>query len=178
MAQQAQLQWRDGGVPVSTRFDDPYFSLENGVDETRHVFLGGNDLPGRLRDGFHIAELGFGTGLNLLATLEAWGERPGAFRYTSFEAYPMGRDDMARALSAFAGIGPFADLLLAAWREEGGEMQVGPARLEVVVGDARETLPLPAERLRPTRRRASSAVVWMRRGLTLNGCPDMGANVT
>ena len=141
MAQQAQLQWRDGGVPVSTRFDDPYFSLENGLDETRHVFLGGNDLPGRLRDGFHIAELGFGTGLNLLATLEAWGERPGAFRYTSFEAYPMGRDDMARALSAFAGIGPFADLLLAAWREEGGEMQVGPARLEVVVGDARETLP-------------------------------------
>ena len=141
MAQQAQLQWRDGGVPVSTRFDDPYFSLENGLDETRHVFLGGNDLPGRLCDGFHIAELGFGTGLNLLATLEAWGERPGVIRYTSFEAFPMGRDDMARALSAFAGIGPFADLLLAAWREEGGEMQVGPARLEVVVGDARETLP-------------------------------------
>ena len=60
---QAELEWRDGDVPVSTRFDDPYFSLENGLAETAHVFLDGNDLPGRFRDGFHIAELGFGTGL-------------------------------------------------------------------------------------------------------------------
>ena len=25
--QHAALNWRDGGVPVSDRFDDPYFSL-------------------------------------------------------------------------------------------------------------------------------------------------------
>ncbi|MEL6889540.1 MAG: FAD-dependent oxidoreductase, partial [Pseudomonadota bacterium] len=70
--QSAKLEWRDGRVPVSTRFDDPYFSLDNGLEETRHVFLGGNDLPARFRDGFHVVELGFGTGLNLLATWEAW----------------------------------------------------------------------------------------------------------
>ena len=45
--QHADLEWRDGAVPVSTRFDDPYFSLENGLAETRHVFLTGNDLPAR-----------------------------------------------------------------------------------------------------------------------------------
>jgi tRNA U34 5-methylaminomethyl-2-thiouridine-forming methyltransferase MnmC len=62
-----------GGTPVSTRFDDPYFSLADGLAETRHVFLAGNGLPARFRDGFHIAELGFGTGLNLVATVLAWG---------------------------------------------------------------------------------------------------------
>ena len=70
--QQARIDWRDGDVPVSTRFNDPYFSLENGLAETRHVFLAGNDLPARFRGGFHVGELGFGTGLNLLAALDAW----------------------------------------------------------------------------------------------------------
>ena len=43
--QTAEVIWNAGDVPVSVRFDDPYFSLENGLAETRHVFLGGNDLP-------------------------------------------------------------------------------------------------------------------------------------
>ncbi|MFV0302628.1 MAG: FAD-dependent oxidoreductase, partial [Paracoccus sp. (in: a-proteobacteria)] len=61
---QPALDWREGGIPVSVRFDDPYFSLAGGLAETGHVFLAGNDLPARLRPGFHVAELGFGTGLN------------------------------------------------------------------------------------------------------------------
>ena len=32
-------------APVSVRFNDPYFSVNNGLDEARHVFLGGNGLP-------------------------------------------------------------------------------------------------------------------------------------
>ena len=64
--QQADLEWRDSGVPVSNQFDDPYFSLDNGLEETWHVFLTGNELPARFCDGFHIGELGFGTGLGVL----------------------------------------------------------------------------------------------------------------
>ena len=90
--QSAELTWRDDIIPVSTRFDDPYFSLGGGLAETRHVFLAGNDLPARFAPGFHVAELGFGTGLNLLATLMASGGA--ALRYTSFEAYPMAATDM------------------------------------------------------------------------------------
>ena len=106
--QQADLVWRAGDVPVSVAFDDPYFSLEDGLAETRHVFLSGNDLPERFRDGFHIAELGFGTGLNLLAALQAWRAAavPGRLRYTSFEAFPMAPDDMRRAQARFAGLTP------------------------------------------------------------------------
>lgn len=136
---QATLEWRDGIVPISTRFDDPYFSLANGLDETRHVFLAGNDLPARLRAGFHVAELGFGTGLNLLATLLAVGDTP--MRYTSFEAYPMSGPDIARALQAFPQAAAVAGDFLAHWAAGLRQFQVGPIAVEVIVGDARSTLP-------------------------------------
>ncbi|MEN8839935.1 MAG: FAD-dependent oxidoreductase, partial [Octadecabacter sp.] len=101
--QQANLEWRDSGVPVSLQFDDPYYSLDDGVAETEHVFLGGNDLPPRFRGGFHVAELGFGTGLNFLVTLAAWREAgvKGKLHFTSFEAFPMEARAMMRALGAF-----------------------------------------------------------------------------
>lgn len=138
LRQKSDVEWREGEVPVSTRFDDPYFSLENGLDETRYVFLSGNCLPERFRDGFHVAELGFGTGLNFLATLAAWGDRPGRLHFTSFEAYPLDRAEMARALAAFPGLD--AAPLLEVW-EPGRVMQIGPASLRLVLGDARKTLP-------------------------------------
>lgn len=135
--QLAELIWRDGGIPVSTRFDDPYFSMQSGLDETRHVFLRGNDLPARARPGFRIAELGFGTGLNLLATAAIVTEGP--VHYTSFEAFPMAPDDMARALSAFPELDA-ADLI-AAWTHEARCFTLGALEVEIIVGDARQTLP-------------------------------------
>jgi len=136
---QAALEWRDDAIPVSTRFDDPYFSLANGLDETRHVFLAGNDLPARLHPGFQIAELGFGTGLNLLATLIACGDSP--IRYTSFEAYPMSAAEIARALAAFPEAEAVAAPFLAAWARGDRQFQLGPIDVDIVIGDARETLP-------------------------------------
>ena len=142
--QRAELEWREGGVPVSTRFDDPYFSLENGLAETRHTFLAGNDLPARFRDGFHIAELGFGTGLNALATLQGWiaAGAPGRLHFTSFEAFPMAPDAMAQALAAFPELAPLAVPLLDAWGNSAREIDLGHGmHLEVIAGDARQTLP-------------------------------------
>lgn len=139
----AKLDWRGGDVPVSTRFDDPYFSLENGLAETRHVFLSGNDLPARFTDGFHVAELGFGTGLNLLACLQAWrdsGAR-GVLHYTSFEAFPMAAPDMIRAQAAFAELAGIAAELAPHWRKGAGEVALDDLRFTLVTGDARETLP-------------------------------------
>lgn len=139
--QQADLEWADGQVPISTRFDDPYFSLENGLAETVHVFLRGNDLPTRFAPGFAIAELGFGTGLNLLATWAAW-EQSGQttpLTFTSFEAYPMAIADMARALRAFPSLAPWRDRLLDHW-QGAGACDLGTLRLTVITGDARQTL--------------------------------------
>ena len=136
------LDWRDGIVPVSRRFDDPYFSLADGLAETRHVFLAGNGLPGRLRDGFHVAELGFGTGLNLLALWLCWQGvgAPGVVQFTSFEAYPLTAEEMARALAAFPEAAAVAGPMLAQWSAGARVIDLPGLRAEVIVGDARETL--------------------------------------
>lgn len=141
--QTEQIEWRSGDVPVSTRFDDPYFSLDDGVAETEYVFLQGNDLPARFADGFHIAELGFGTGLNLLVAWNAWMQRglPGPLRFTSFEAFPMTQDDMARAHQAFPDFDGRRDLLCEAWTPSGGQINLPGLVAEIIIGDARETLP-------------------------------------
>ncbi|WBU63689.1 tRNA (5-methylaminomethyl-2-thiouridine)(34)-methyltransferase MnmD [Paracoccus aerodenitrificans] len=135
--QTPQLDWREGGIPVSTRFDDPYFSLAGGLEETRHVFLAGNDLPARLHPGFHIAELGFGTGLNLLALAQI-AEMP--IRFTSFEAFPMDAAQLSRAHAAFPDE---LDLLSAELRRgiTQPRFTVGQVTAEIVIGDARKTLP-------------------------------------
>lgn len=141
--QRAELEWRDDRIPVSTRFDDPYFSLDNGLAETAHVFLGGNDLPGRFRDGFHIAELGFGTGLNLLATLKLWREsgQKGVLNFTSFEAFPMRPSEMIRAQQAFPEITEIAEELAPHWRDDLKVVSLPDLAFRMVRGDARNTLP-------------------------------------
>jgi tRNA U34 5-methylaminomethyl-2-thiouridine-forming methyltransferase MnmC len=141
--QTAAVEWRQGGIPVSTRFDDPYFSLENGLDETGHVFLAGNGLPGRFGNGFHIAELGFGTGLNLLASLSAWRQAGGTgrLRYTSFEAFPMAPDEMIRAQAAFADLKDLSGELERHWTGHAQEIVLDDLHFTLIQGDARETLP-------------------------------------
>ncbi len=140
--QSPALDWRDD-IPVSTRFDDPYYSLENGLEETRHVFLSGNGLPERFRDGFHIAELGFGTGLNLLAALDLWRRtgQQGRLRFTSFEAYPLDGPQMIRAQSAFPAVAEVARDLAPHWQDRATRITLPDLDFTLVTGDARETLP-------------------------------------
>ena len=141
--QRPELDWQ-GGAPVAVRFDDPYFSLSDGLAETRHVFLDGNGLPGRFRPGFHVAELGFGTGLNCLAALRLWNVVgvAGPLRFTSFEAYPMAASDMARALAEFPEISDLIEPLVEAVRAGHRSLKSDRLDLRIVEGDARETLPL------------------------------------
>ncbi|MDB6177248.1 tRNA (5-methylaminomethyl-2-thiouridine)(34)-methyltransferase MnmD [Paracoccus sp. Z330] len=135
-ADQPQLTWRDGAVPVSVRFDDPYFSLSGGLAETRHVFLDGNDLPARLHAGFHVAELGFGTGLNCLA-LASVAQVPVVM--TSFEAYPMDVAQLTQAHGAFPGFAALSAQLRQGWGQPC--IQVGHVQLRLQIGDVRQTLP-------------------------------------
>jgi tRNA U34 5-methylaminomethyl-2-thiouridine-forming methyltransferase MnmC len=132
----ADLDWREGAIPVSRRFDDPYFSLNGGLDETRHVFLAGNDLPARLRPGFHVAELGFGTGLNLLALAQI---ATVPIRFTSFEAFAMSPDELARAHAAFPDLADLSAQLRAGWPQR--RFTVGQVQAEVIEVDARDGLP-------------------------------------
>jgi tRNA U34 5-methylaminomethyl-2-thiouridine-forming methyltransferase MnmC len=140
--EQGGVSWRDGTIPVSTQFDDPYFSLADGLAESRHVFLAGNNLPARFAPGFHIAELGFGTGLNLMAALLEWraSGTPGPLHFTSFEAYPLDAPTMARALDAFPQARAAADPILAQWAN-GPRIRMPDLHADIIIGDARDTLP-------------------------------------
>ena len=135
------LRWEDG-VPVSEAFDDPYYSRADGLAETHHVFLDGCGLPQRWqgRDRFCIAELGFGTGLNFCAAWHLWQET-GTLDFVSFERFPLGTDAIDRSLNVWPEITAERKALIAAWSPEGGMFDFGSARLRVIVGDARETLP-------------------------------------
>lgn len=114
------LVWGDDGLPRSGRFGDVYFSSDDGLAETRAVFLTGCGLPqawaGRRR--FVVGELGFGAGLNIAALLELWSRfRPpgGRLQVFSIEAFPVTRDDAARALGRWPELAAVAAPLLGGW---------------------------------------------------------------
>ena len=120
MAADSPLTWTDDGQPRSALFGDVYFSAEDGLAESRAVFLQGCGLPeawaGRRR--FVVAELGFGTGLNIAALLQLWQTaRPpdGHLHIASIEAHPITADEAARALSRWPELAPIANLLTARW---------------------------------------------------------------
>lgn len=83
-----------GEQVYSRAFDDIYFSREDGVAESRYVFLQGNDLPEiwQEKHQFCIAETGFGSGLNFLLTLQAWRDDPHHCKqldYYAIEGFPL-----------------------------------------------------------------------------------------
>lgn len=106
-------------TPTAKDFDDIYFSSDGGLDEAHAVFLTGCGLPERWmgRDVFTIAELGFGSGLNFLATMQAWEKSgsQGRLHYISVEGFPFERDDLRRALSQFPELSGFAAPLIEQW---------------------------------------------------------------
>ena len=107
--QSANLEFNSEGTPVSRDFDDVYFSNDNGLEETRYVFLGGNQLEVRFPHHPHplfvVAESGFGTGLNFLTLWQAFDafcrQHPDAtlqrLHFVSFEKFPLKADDLRLA---------------------------------------------------------------------------------
>lgn len=159
----ADLIWQDDGSPRSARFDDPYFSASGGLEETRHVFLTGNSLPERFTKRFHIAELGFGTGLNLLAAWQAWlasGQKT-PLRFTSFEAYPFTHDDMQKAHKAWPELAAFSAAFLAHWPCT--SLRLSTLHFDLIVGDAGRTLP----------QWQSKAEAWFLDGFSPSKNPEM-----
>lgn len=97
----ANIIWREN-QPYSKDYDDIYFSKENGIEETRYVFLQHNHLPERFAQTqahpFTIVETGFGSGLNFFETLGLWQQYPQqqALHFISVEKHPVSIDDLQK----------------------------------------------------------------------------------
>ena len=117
------LAWQDG-LPYSTRFGDVYFSAGSGLEETRHVFLAGNQLAQRFAalssgESFTIGETGFGTGLNCLSAWQLFEKcaPPGAsLDYFSIEKFPLADEELRAALALWPELKELTDALAMRWR--------------------------------------------------------------
>ena len=112
-----------GDTPVSDAFNDIYYSPEDGIRESEHVFIEGSQLVERIvslspGETLTLVELGIGTGLNCLLTAQAWLQhRPlGArLRYIAIDAFPM-RQPMLEALNTrWTSLSGLTDTLIKRW---------------------------------------------------------------
>lgn len=115
-----QLDWSRPAAPAARDFDDIYFSVDGGLAETEAVYLAGCGLPERWgrHDKFSVAELGFGSGLNFLATWRLWDtQKPkdGHLHFVSVEKFPFSQDDLKQALSAWPELSDYAAGLIKLW---------------------------------------------------------------
>lgn len=149
--QQAHLNWDAQGQPLCARFDDLYFSNEDGLAETRYVFLANNQLPERFAtlaagEQLVIGETGFGTGLNFLCAWQLFEQQaaPAArLHFVSVEKYPLNKADLQRALALWPELAPYAEQLLAQYMalHPGFQRLVfaeGRIVLTLLIGDALE----------------------------------------
>lgn len=153
----SMLDWKDG-QPFSDRFGDVYFSTDSGLEETRHVFLRGNDLARRFAalqagESFCIGETGFGTGLNFLCVWQLFEQTAPAgasLDFFSVEKFPLSDDDLGAALALWPELFEGTEALLGRWKRRvpGWNRWCfanGRVRLTLVIEDVATALPqLPA----------------------------------
>lgn len=146
----AELAFAGDGTPFSPIYGDVYHSAQGALEQARHVFLAGNDLPARWQghEVFSILETGFGIGLNFLATWQAWLDagRPCRLHFISVEKHPFLRNDLQTLLARHPSLASQATDLLAQWPlpTEGVHrlhFEQEAIALTLLFGDAAQQLP-------------------------------------
>ncbi|VAX35369.1 tRNA (5-methylaminomethyl-2-thiouridylate)-methyltransferase / FAD-dependent cmnm(5)s(2)U34 oxidoreductase [hydrothermal vent metagenome] len=118
----ADIIWDKKGLPHSVLFDDKYFCKENGLEESKYTFCGGNALEERWQNLstnnsgiFTIAETGFGSGLNFLCAWQLWNmcaPKNWKLHYISVDQYPFSNQDLSKALSLWPTLKNFTSQLI------------------------------------------------------------------
>lgn len=152
----AKLKW-DRQQPYSLDFDDIYYSSDDGLAETEHVFIQNNQLDERFNalskplatPAFVIIETGFGTGLNCLCAIKHFIDQApanAALRVISIERYPLMQEDFIKANQRW----PMFNDLIAELQTSYAQLTDGLNRfklnhgriqIDLWVGDVSECLP-------------------------------------
>jgi len=154
LLQHAQIDWDDQGRPHSRQYDDVYFAVNEGIEETKHVFLGQTRLAERFtalaaNACLVIGETGFGTGMNFFCAwqlFDAHAHADARLHFVSVEKYPLGYADMAKAVRLWPELAAYTEPLLAQYvAVHPGFQQFtfanGRVTLTLLIGDALEQLP-------------------------------------
>jgi len=149
----ANLQWSEDGRLVSLDYDDVYFQIGHGAEESDYVFLQHNNLPTRFAAGdvphFRICETGFGTGLNFLLTAELFLDTAPAdtrLTYVSIEKHPIDIATLQKLHACWPGLATLSAEMLAGYPPliEGFHtvcLAKGRVRLILALGDVADVLP-------------------------------------
>ncbi len=145
------LTTADGSLTLANRVHgETYRSRHGALSEASHVFLGSSGVADVMRreGSAAVLEVGFGTGLNFLVTAAAAARAGATLRYTAFERDPLPVTALvelryeellapfygpAALLDWLGGLGTPTPAGTHRWRH-------GDARLELVVGEAAETV--------------------------------------
>jgi tRNA 5-methylaminomethyl-2-thiouridine biosynthesis bifunctional protein len=92
--------------PHSNQYDDRYFLNQYGLAETEYVYLFNKEISKRFieQQNFVIGEIGFGIGLNFLATLSLWMKTTNpdnTLIYISCELNPLRPEDLKKSLQVW-----------------------------------------------------------------------------
>lgn len=94
------LEFKEDHI-YSNTFEDVFHSTSGALEQAKHVFINGNKLSNRFkREPIHIAELGFGSGVNFLATWAEWKNSKTDYplNYTSIEGFPIQVEEIKKYL--------------------------------------------------------------------------------
>lgn len=154
----AKIRFNENGNPIASDFEDVYFSEGNGLKECEYVFIENNFLTERWLscsdEKFVIAETGFGTGLNALATFDKFltfrQQNPAAklqtLYFISTEKYPLTLSDLNKSLIQWPSLSHLIKPLLKQYpvAVEGCHRLIfaqGALVLDLWLGDLMDTLP-------------------------------------
>jgi tRNA 5-methylaminomethyl-2-thiouridine biosynthesis bifunctional protein len=134
------VEWQENNTPQSLLYGDIYYSTEDGLAESKAVFLDGIGAPDvwQGRSGFTICELGFGTGLNFLNTVKLWLETTDENQklyYYATEKYPLLRVEIQRAIS-YPELANFRDHMIEQYPEPSVQYFDGRVSLNLLIGDS------------------------------------------
>ena len=171
-----KISWLNG-QPHSDSFNDIYFSSEDGLEESRYVFLNNNQLEDRWKNlkpshrYFTIIETGFGTGLNFFSAWQLWDSvapKTCQLHYISVEKHPLSIDELSRAFKNWPQLSALQNELLSTYPSltpgfHRLKLANGHITLTLLFGDAYQTL----------KQLTAQADAWFLDGFAPSKNPDM-----
>ncbi|MBU2892374.1 bifunctional tRNA (5-methylaminomethyl-2-thiouridine)(34)-methyltransferase MnmD/FAD-dependent 5-carboxymethylaminomethyl-2-thiouridine(34) oxidoreductase MnmC [Colwellia sp. D2M02] len=138
------LHYRPDGSPYSQRFNDIYFDTQSGYQQSKEIFIDGNNITERLlqaSDTVTIAETGFGTGLNFILTLQAYERAQKStekklppLHFISVEKYPLSKAQLVKSLAILPQLANYSDLLIALYPQ--GDPDNFPNNLSIALPES------------------------------------------